>query len=182
LVSSKVTAGQLRTLISRSHGGKNSKLATSIKAGIYQRILNKATTLDPATNIEVLSPKIIVAEIANLKKSGKLDAVFTKHDWEVIGDFNLYASVTSESMEVGGAMQKGENIAGAFAITRPWKMLKSFHTMAQNAIVARTLAVPMSSNILLQSPGKQVTTSRLRNFLTAVSSSLQQEDHLGAGF
>ena len=90
----------------KSQGGVNSKFAQSTKAGIYKRILDKATTTNDQ-GIDVLNLKLFSSEINKLKDNKALtDFLFTADDFKNLDMFNLYANTIDTSGDIGGEVGK----------------------------------------------------------------------------
>ena len=88
-------------------GGPNTAEARALKAAVYKDIMDQSmgTTVE---GVDILVPKMLVTNIRNYQKSGKLDGFFNKADFDRLQDFRKYSSPLTEMTDVGGGMMRGE--------------------------------------------------------------------------
>lgn len=129
-------------------GGPDSQFAESVRAGVYKRILDAATETDLETRAVTISPEKLVRAIDDARKNEAYGIVLRESDLTRLEDYRKYAATVGGAGDVGGPMQAGEVRAGVAAITRPHKFVGAWHTIANNAIVARLLSRPVTANML----------------------------------
>tara|TARA_R100001460_G_scaffold31903_2_gene62738 strand:+ start:304 stop:2733 length:2430 start_codon:yes stop_codon:yes gene_type:complete len=161
----------------KSQGGANSKFAQSTKAGIYKRILDKATTTNDQ-GINVLNLKLFSSEINKLKDNKALtDFLFTADDFKNLDMYNLYANTINISDDVGGAMQKGSIASDLKSFLNPKAKVKVGKTYLDNALMAKLLSLPYKSGNKVYNT-TNVSENKLKYFvlgLNAINQNLNDE-------
>jgi len=161
----------------KSQGGANSKFAQSTKAGIYKRILDKATTTNDQ-GINVLNLKIFSKEINKLKDNKALnDFLFSADDFKNLDMYNLYANTINISDDVGGAMQKGSIASDLKSFLNPKAKVKVGKTYLDNALMAKLLSLPYKSSNKVYNT-TNLSENKLKYFvlgLNAINQNLNDE-------
>ena len=152
-------------------GGPDSSFMVSIKAGLYQKILNEANIVNEH-GVRQLSPKIVNEQIEKLR--GKFEGVMSEADWERLTDFQVYAAVLSQSMDAGGMIQAGAAVGNLTAFLNPIRMLRAVHTLGTNALTGRILASPVSYEQIRSQAGSGFNFKHLRAFADAAFVASQQ--------
>lgn len=135
----------------RLSGGRNSPQAQSLKAGVYKNILDQARDTTSSGN-EIIEPRLLMKAIADWKKTGKLDELFSDADWARIENFNRYASPLTETTDIGGGMMRGQLSqelvsAPTDLLTDAKKILTPLKKIYSNEVTAWMLSRPVSSRL-----------------------------------
>jgi len=126
----------------KSQGGANSKFAQSTKAGIYKKILDKATTTNNQ-GIDVLDLKLFSSEINKLKDNKALsDFLFTADDFKNLDMYNLYANTIDTSGDIGGEMAKGALAGKVKSVANLKAKIDVAKVYFDNNITAKLLSLP----------------------------------------
>jgi hypothetical protein len=159
---------QLQAIVTQT-GGLDADVAVSMRAGVFQELLNTSKTRSEV-GAETIDSAAFLRKAQTLKDSGKLNALFRPKDWRQLDNLIRYASVTKRSMDTGGSIQVGE-VSGA--LSRPLhvnRFLSALHAAGSSGFMARLLTRPAS----LPSLQSEFETFPIRQFVT--SGSLVLED------
>ena len=149
----KTNPAGLQALIDMSHAshfsvkgvgyGSVNKLLESMRYGVYQDLLNKATRLHPRllgpdkTPLEVLDAGILKSEITKLRAMENIKLLFSPKEMEGLKFFETMAdSIIKSSDDVGGLMQRGGTAAAAKK-PNPSGWVRVITTVGGNAMFAR---------------------------------------------
>lgn len=168
------------TDIVRLSGGQNSPMADSMRAGVFQDILDRATSLD-VMGREVLDPNVVVGLIQSYRQGGKLDGLFRQSDWRRLLNFQRYAHVLTESADIGGGMMAGSLRQQAIELpaqlltggASPAKAGHIYRKLMSNKAVAWALTRPAIYNNLPKDTA-ELTVNTIRRL--AITSQIAARD------
>lgn len=162
----------------KKQGGKNSKFANSLKAGIYKKILDDATVTNEK-GINQLDLSKLKSSINSIKNNKSLsELLLSSDDISRLDNFNLYASIIDTRSDVGGAMQQGEIAAKAKAILDISSKIKVGKAYLDNAIIAKLLTQPYKPGEILSGKLKDLSPKKINYFtvgLLNLSNNLEKE-------
>ena len=157
-------------------GGKNSKFAQSVRAGLFKKILDDATIQDPQGGTEYLDTKKIYAGLDKIYKNKNLmELVFEKSDVKKLENFGLYTILVNKGQDVGGQIQVGELASSLASPLKPIKATSAYIKLKQNDFVAKILSQnykPSSQNAYKKS--NFLNANRLKELSIMVNSTAQQ--------
>lgn len=172
-IISNGTEKELSEIVKKA-GGIESDQAISMRAGVWQHLLDNSTVKSTdAFGADVINPERLVTAVDELRKSRKLNSLFRAEDWQALNDYTRYAVVIGRQGDVGGGMQAGGTrsvlsqlgshvIQGEFG--KIWRGL--IRPAFSNEMTARILASPRSGRQLQQS--KDISTNPLLRKIRAV--------------
>jgi hypothetical protein len=163
--------GVIDDLITNSPGGRNGAQAKSLRAGLYQRLLDGASTRNQS-GVEIVDAGTLTKLIADVRKTRKYDAFMTKSDWERLEFIETYAAVIRAGPDVGGEMQRASVAANIKNPTKLGPFIGAWRTIIANKIVGRVLASDVSYDVLKQTGGKTIDARRLRAAAIAANMAL----------
>ena len=166
----KATRKQMADTIERA-GVTNSDFAVAIRSGVYQKILDAATVVDK-DGVTTINPARVASEIKKVRKN--LGGLMSDLDWKKLQNFEAYAAVSNQKLDVGGQMQRAGIVGQVTNFLNPLATLKGFRRMASNQGVARVLASSVSYEQLIAAPSGGIGARKLRAFVNAAVLSTQQ--------
>jgi hypothetical protein len=98
-------AGEISQAV-RLAGGINSEYARLARAGVYQDILSRSTSLN-TQGVEIIDPRLMSDAIQEWVKSGKLKSFMTQTDLAKLANINAYGRIIGDTGDVGGGMMGG---------------------------------------------------------------------------
>jgi hypothetical protein len=156
-------------------GGKNSKYAQSLKAGIFKKLLDDATITSETGGINSLDVKQLVAGLNKIKNNKALsELLFSPEELLRLERFNLYSSAINVSDDVGGAMVKGQQAAGLKSVTNASAKIRVANLYLSNAIYAKILTQPYKAGdkTLINKASTSETSENVVRWLTLGINSL----------
>ena len=156
-------------------GGKNSKYAQSLKAGIFKKLLDDATITSETGGINSLDVKQLVAGLNKIKNNKALsELLFSPEELLRLERFNLYSSAINVSDDVGGAMVKGQQAAGLKSVTNAAAKIRVANLYLSNAIYAKILTQPYKAGdkTLINQASTSETSENVVRWLTLGINSL----------
>lgn len=110
-ILNRSSPSELRQFIG-SAGGMESAQGYALRSAVYRDILENSIVPN-RHHREAVSLDLVRDNIAAWRKSGKLEELFSKKDWQILEDVQYYSHVVSGVSDVGGGIQRGEVIASA---------------------------------------------------------------------
>ena len=89
-------------------GGVNSDTASALRAGVFQNLLEKSVYLDENTGQSVINPKRLSNAISELRKSKRLNYLFSPKDWQRFSNWEKVGAVVGTGYDNGTSIQMGE--------------------------------------------------------------------------
>lgn len=161
------------SLINKS-GGKNSKLAQSIKAGVYKKILDDSTVTNKKGK-NLIDVKKLSTNLENLKNNKSLmDFVFDAKDISKLDNYSLYMSISNVADDVGGKMQKGATVSKFKKLGDLTGKVDVGHTYLSNSVMAKILSQPYKAGDDVIIKTDQMTPNKLKYLTVALSNIYQQ--------
>jgi len=106
-LANKGKSDQINRLVEKA-GGINSDVAGALRAGVFQNILDKASYIDPDTGLEVMDPRMLSTMLSEMRKSRRLNALFTDTQWRQFENWEKVATVVGREADDGVSIQAGE--------------------------------------------------------------------------
>lgn len=163
----------------RDAGGMDSKVIRSMRAGLYQEILDKATTVT-RDGSKVIDAKRMMAEIERLQQMPGFKSVMRPSDIETLTNLELYTSPLRSANDAGTSIMKAEISQQLGAVTQPRKMIAGGHKLLNNRAAAWILSSPASSKVLNRAKKVPFGLEKLR-FLTVGAVAARRELQQGTG-
>lgn len=163
----------------RLAGGRLSALGRSIKAGIFQKLLNRATNPKSLPGAPEINPNALLRAIQNVQQTVQLKypGLFSEADWTRLADTRLYTIGLSVTADIGGGMMGGAiraNIGRALITGGLVGGVGAGRTTFSQAMIARILTSPVHAGRLARFAGQPLTPIKL--FVTAgIIKSIQRQ-------
>jgi hypothetical protein len=180
-LATKGQEGELRNVIELARNS-GVDIENSMRAGIYQHVLNEASTVEAAAGGRLIDPKKLIYTVDQLRKKPALNQFMGADDWQRLEDLQIYSDVVSGGMDMGGSLQRGAIVGKISAIFHPWKQASAVRQITENEIIANVLADPVSYQKLVQA--RQASTqngqiARLSQAIGLVAKRLSRPNTLG---
>ena len=125
-------------------GGKNSKYAQSLKAGIFKKIFDDSTVTSETGGLNSLDIKKFTANVNEIKNNKALsELLFSSEELLRLEKFKLYADAINVTDDVGGMIQKGQAASNLKSLLNLAKAKISVGNLyLSNAVYAKILSQP----------------------------------------
>jgi hypothetical protein len=124
----------------KSVGGTNSKQGRSIRAGVFENILDEASVLKEGEYLP--NPKKLISVIESYEKTGSLKEVMLPADMGVLQNLKVYASGIDRGSDVGASLAGAEIASQFFDVFRPDRMFKGMTAVGRHAILGNMFTHP----------------------------------------
>lgn len=141
-------------------------IKTALRAGVYQSILDDASTVSAEAGGRLIDPQKVITKIESLRKKPALNQFMRPEDWDRLTDFQLYSDVLTQGIDTGGSMQRGAIVGKITSLTSPLKQASALRRITENDIIANILADPVTADKLASARAATTSTtgtSRLAN-------------------
>ena len=139
----------VRQLVSQ-FGGKDSKRASLLKAGILEDMLNQTTELTKENTLKI-NPGKFAKLWRDYNRNGIMDLLMTSSDKEGVAAINAYSKMWERSIDPGVSLEAAQLIT---LMKHPDTFLKGVHGLTVNEVLARVLLSPKTRNFFI-GKGKQ---------------------------
>lgn len=112
-LASDGNAAEIKRLVTAA-GGIDSDVAGGMRAGVFQNLLSRSEYIDENTGLKVVDPGKLSTAIGELRKSGRLNELFTPAHWRRFDNWEKVAAVVGKNADEGSSIQAGE-VAGDIA-------------------------------------------------------------------
>lgn len=128
--------------------GANSRFARDMRAGVVQKILDRATVFDRTIGQEVLNPQEAVRSIGEALGRNDLRKVLTNRDVRMLENYRVYLSRLGDSGDVGAGIAGAEVAGQSLDLLNPTRAQAGWYKVAQNALLARSFTSPRVQRFL----------------------------------
>lgn len=163
------TAGQMDELVRRA-GGKNSRMAQDMKAGLYRRILEQSEVSLEDTGEKVIRADLLDNSIRKFQQSEVVDTLLTDADKTVLDNLRRWAAVNRGDIDAGGQIVAASIRSG---LSEPSKATRALYKVGSFSIIAHALSRPALRKKLSQKQNWDI--DKIRG-VTQVIRAINQED------
>jgi hypothetical protein len=172
------TGAEISQMVSKIRGA-DSSVAGSLRAGIYQRLLDQATVTSESGGVRTLDGKKLVGAIDDLlseESRRRLAPIMRPEDMQSLENFGKYALMIAKTKE-GGQIQTSNLTAGITSpvkfMLHPERWLLGMAQLANNQRFAKILSEPVSSRLFMEAAEEGPTPKGIRLLAGASSTALR---------
>jgi hypothetical protein len=135
----------IKTIIKEA-GGPTSQKARSIRAGIFENILDQSSVLKEGEYLP--DPQKLIDVIEEYERTGMLKEVLLPADIETLGNLKIYASGVKRGSDVGASLVGAEITSQFFDIFRPDRSLKGLTAVGRHAVLGNAFTYTPANKVI----------------------------------
>jgi hypothetical protein len=167
-IAKNTTQANMAEQIKRA-GGKKSRFATSVRAGLYEHVLKVSEDIDRAGN-PIIDPRKFEKVIKEVLSFEAAPEILGPEGMRHFTNLELYSNVIKQTSDVGVSLIRQNIASGLSTPTQPGKVIKAARKVFDKRLWGLVLAQPVSHKGILRANKLPVGSEKMRMLGIAVAS------------